>query len=163
SKKNYDPRDNGGKEFDLKKCVDSLTEANKKKDAKNFDISKGVRKLDVTDWATKRISFGAKNGNDYFQVYGFVKANAGIIKREDRGVILPSWGKARTPTERDITLQLEGLGFAQAEFYFDDPDDWDSVTENGARLGMKWRARLRRFRFPSAVSPNVVLNGIPAW
>src|SRR5262249_45030307 len=135
----------------------------KKKNVNSFDPTKGVRKLDVNDWANKRLSIGARNGNEYFQVYGFVKGNAGQLKHADTGVLLPSWGKASARSEGELMQLMEGLGFAQAEFYFDDPGNWDDVTDDGARLGMKWRARLRRFRVPSEVAPNVVLDGIPPW
>src|SRR5262249_45480927 len=66
---------------------------------------------------------------------------------------------------------LEKVGFAQAEFYYDQVDPkhlyWDDYKDE-ALWNMRWRARLRRFHTPTQTSLGALagligsVSGVPA-
>ncbi|MFT3774353.1 MAG: hypothetical protein QM820_54020 [Minicystis sp.] len=105
----------------------------------------------------------AKNGNDYFQVYGFVMGdNEAMHKNAQKRVEMPAWGKAQIQPN-PIADVLEKAGFAEAEFYYDQVKSgklsWDDYKDD-ALWNMRWRARLRRFRLPTQVSMDTINNMI---
>jgi len=165
AKKQYDDankNDPNAKPFDQKKC---------EKD--------GLQKLQTpggsfgnTGAKTSKMIFApAQNGDDYFQVYGFVLGdNDAMRQNSKKAVEMPAWGKASIQTN-GVTDALEKVGFAEAEFYYDQVKPgklaW-SDYEDDALWNMRWRARLRRFRLPTAVSLDSIngalgsISGVPA-
>jgi hypothetical protein len=153
-----------------KKCEDDLEE--NEKPVEDVDL---VGTIDPSDKSTKGMFTAAQNGNDYMQVYGAVSGNAPWITRSDKGVELASWGSstAAAPGSMD-----EDKGVAAAEFFYDQTRasavsdtcwpqwtncpaglDWASFKEN-TLWNLRWRARMRRFRAPTAVDVNVLSTQI---
>jgi hypothetical protein len=127
--------------------------------------------IDPDDKSTKGVFVDARNGNDYMQVYGVVRGAPSMLQQSDGGVEAPAWGGAALAAPDTLN---EDLGIAQAEFYYDQtlaaiatdsnwgtsPNlSWDSYKEN-TLWNLRWRARLRRFRVPTAVDVNVMSTGI---
>ena len=162
AKKAYDEanKDKPGpkKTFDMKKCEE---DANKELQM-NGGSSAGGSMGNTGDKTSKMIFSGARNGNDYFQVYGFVLGdNEAMHQNAKSRVEMASWGKAKIQPN-PITETMEKVGFAEAEFYYDQvrsgKTSWDDYKDE-ALWNMRWRARLRRFRLPTQVSMDT-LNGM---
>jgi hypothetical protein len=157
SKKAYDEANKDAKgpvkKFDEKKCEE---DANKKLQASGGSFGS------TGDKTSKMIYAPAVNGDDYFQVYGFVMGdNDAMHKNADKRVEMPAWGKA-TIKPNQVADTLEKAGFAEAEFYYDQTRSgklsWDDYKDD-ALWNMRWRARLRRFRLPTQVSMDTI-NGM---
>ncbi len=87
----------------------------------------------------------AKNGHDLMQIWTFVPST----QNDTQGHIVPigSRGAAAAPTP-----STQNTYYAQAEFYYDCGDTWESsdCNENdNAMFGLRWKARLRRVKVPS--------------
>src|SRR5262249_12086303 len=136
--------DPNAKPFDEKKC---------EKDANDKLQGAGSGGLgDTSGMTSKMIYSGARNGNDYFQVYGLVRGdNDAMHKNAQKRVEMPAWGEATFQPDA-LVDQLEKPGFAEAEFYYDQvksgKTSWDDYKDD-ALWNMRWRARLRRFRLPT--------------
>jgi hypothetical protein len=129
--------------------------------------------FDDSDLTTKGIYSEARNGNDWLQVYSFVRGDTPYLERSDGGVEAPTWGGA---TVGNVGSNHEDLAVAQAEYYYDQTPDavtedtcwipcpagltWPSYKEN-ALWNLRWRARLRRYRIPADIDPNVLTTAIP--
>lgn len=164
AKKEFDSKpENKDKEFDLKKC---------KSDAEKADISKQVAgkgggQYDGHGKTSKSVYYKAQNGDEYFQVYGFILGdNLPMRERSDKRVEIPAWNKAKVESP-PVAEVLEKIGFAEAEFYYDQVTagklEWKDYSDD-ALWNMRWRARLRRFRLPTSnVGGGLLQNGIPDW
>lgn len=111
--------------------------------------SVGWAYLAADDWCEddyfKRVVEDAEMGDDNFQVRAFMHGDHPFQLARDR-VAVANWGRTDTASSRDDTLeQIADWSFAQGEFYFD-----DDMDEEEWLWHMKWRARLRRFRFGSS-------------
>lgn len=103
----------------------------------------------------KKVFEDAKNGDKYFQVYGWALNTRQNLNRADKGVNIPAWGKGAMETGiaqgESKPFELERIGMADAEFYYDqvkpNPLDWDDYKDE-AMWNMRWRARLRRYKRP---------------
>ncbi|MEJ7728653.1 MAG: hypothetical protein WKG00_05515 [Polyangiaceae bacterium] len=100
----------------------------------------------------KRIFDSAKNGDKYFQVYAFTYNKQQFIERSEKGTeLLPKDGEADTAKNKakqnQTPFELQKIGMAEAEFYYDSKEAWDSYKYDAA-WNMRWRARLRRYRDP---------------
>ncbi len=162
----------GGKKLDPKKiCGDRAKEAKKK--GVTFDeaaceksvggsidsLGKGTSGTvgSTTGKESKRVYDPARNGDDYFAVWGF---DYGDLKKQSdagKGVDIAGWGKAKVG-DPSIFGKFQ---FAKAEFYYE-PKSSDGKTwsdyEDEAMWNMRWRARLRRFRLPKT-SIGTLLSG----
>lgn len=163
----------------VKHCVEHPPS---EKDKKDNNAANGIPTLDVTgdsppikpdEKSTKKIYDPAFNGSDYFQVYSLVNGDTQRLTGNDKGVELAGWGKSLV----GAPAVLEGVGVTQAEFYYDQTNavpkntvpecwtptcgmTWASYSEN-VLWNMRWRARLRRYRGPSAAAEvNVLTNGV---
>jgi hypothetical protein len=88
----------------------------------------------------------ARNGNGYFQVWSLVAADGARAEQPARIVELAAHGRARAG---DTSLWSR-LGWAQAEFYYDQEGAWaDDTGSHEALWNLRWRARLRRVRPPT--------------
>lgn len=159
AKKAYDEanKDKKGptKKFDEKKCEE---DANKK-----LQQGGGGSFGSTGDKTSKMIYEPAVNGDDYFQVYGFVVGdNEAMHKNAKKRVEMPAWGKAKIQTNQ-LTDTMEKVGFAEAEFYYDQVKSgklsWSDYKDD-ALWNMRWRARLRRFRLPTAMSMDAINNAL---
>jgi len=162
--KNADPP---AKAFELKKC---------EKDANGKLAGTGSSSFGSSGGKTSKMVFSAaKNGNDYFQVYGFVLGdNEAMHKNAQKRVEMPAWGKAQIQAN-PLADTMEKVAFAEAEFYFDQVpgvrhtkgQSWDDYKDE-ALWNMRWRARLRRFRLPTQISMDALngaignVSGVPA-
>lgn len=90
----------------------------------------------------------ARNGNEWFQVYGLNVAPE--LDDPSEGHVALAQGPN---TFAKYTKTEQPLGyFAQAEFYFDCNQRWldeNCNYENNASFSIKWRARLRRVELPN--------------
>ncbi|APR84487.1 Hypothetical protein A7982_09836 [Minicystis rosea] len=155
AKKAYDEanKDKSGpkKTFDMKKCED---DANKQLEMSGGGKAGSGSVGNTGEKTSKMIFSGARNGNDYFQVYGFVLGdNAAMHQNAKSRVEMASWGKSKIEPNA-LTDTMEKVGFAEAEFYYDQVKSgktyWDDYKDE-ALWNMRWRARLRRFRLPTQV------------
>lgn len=156
AKKQYDEANKNKpfkKKFDTKKCEDDAREKLK---------TGGTGSLGDTGGKTSKMIYApAKNGDDYFQVYGFVLGdNEAMRQNSTKRVEMAAWGKA-TIQPNALMDNLEKVGFAEAEFYYDQVNSkklsWDDYKDD-ALWNMRWRARLRRFRLPTVMGMDT-LNG----
>lgn len=162
AKKQYDEankNNKGKKDFDIDKCIDDAK--------KKLKTGGGTMGGSTGDKTSKMIYEPAVNGDDYFQVYGFVLGdNEAMRQNSDKRVEMPAWGKAKIQPNT-LTDNLEKVGFAEAEFYYDQVNTkklaWDDYKDD-ALWNMRWRARLRRFRLPTAMAMdniNGMLGSVP--
>src|SRR5262249_52417832 len=97
----------------------------------------------------KKIFEAAKNGDKFFQVYGFGLHLKDAFKRSDKGVDLAAWGKetAANALARFGSIVVETMrsGMTETEFYYDESGPWKDYKDD-ALWNLKWRARLRRYR-----------------
>lgn len=91
----------------------------------------------------KKVYKEAKNGNDWMQVWSEVTGDI-----NDRGRQGVAFG-APTTQSKDPKKEM-GLGFAQAEIFFDCTGGWSSCngSDEKAMWDSKWRARMRRVHKP---------------
>lgn len=151
AKKQYEEatKNNSGpkKTFQYDKCVKDTMEK-----LKGMSSSQ----MSTTGSKTSKMIYGsAHNGDDYFQVYGLVLGdNEAMHQNAKKRVEMPAWGKATVDNDQ-VTDALEKVGFAEAEFYYDQVKSgklaWDKYKDD-ALWNMRWRARLRRFRLPTQIS-----------
>ncbi len=144
------------KPFDMKKCEKDAAE-NMKKNPQSAPPNLGS----TGGKTSKMIYSPAQNGDDYFQVYGFVIGdNDAMHQNAQKRVEMPAWGKYQIQPNA-LTDTLEKTGFAEAEFYYDQTKKgklaWGDYKDE-ALWNMRWRARLRRFRLPTALAMDS-LNG----
>lgn len=170
AKKQYEEANKDNKSappFDQKKC---------EKDGNDKLKGGGTGGMGDTGGKTSKMIYApAVNGDDYFQVYGFVMGdNQAMHQNAQKRVEMPAWGKA-TVSPSSVTDTLEKVGFAEAEFYFDQVPGvpktkgqaWDDYKDQ-ALWNMRWRARLRRFRLPTQISMDKIngaiggVSGVPA-
>jgi hypothetical protein len=111
--------------------------------------------VDGNGKTSKRVFWGAKNGNGYFQIYSVLVGNDEWPKKAERGVKIAAWNKA-TPMP---DIPWGKVAFAQAEFYYDESGEWDDYKED-AMWNMYWRARLRRIKTPSSDIAGLIWSGI---
>jgi hypothetical protein len=161
AKQAYDQANPKGKPFDEKKCVKDL----------NDKLKNGVGgggALGSTGGKTSKMVYApAQNGDDYFQVYGFVVGDNDAMRQNARSrVEMAGWGKAQIAPGA-LADTLEKAGFAEAEFYYDQVQSgqlaWADYKDE-ALWNMRWRARLRRFRLPTQTSLGAIsggLSGVP--
>jgi hypothetical protein len=151
-------------------CEDDYKKKKDKHKGKSFDL---YDEFDPDNKSTKGPYFKARNGDDYFQVYSAVRGATKKVERSNKGVEIPTWGGA---TVADVGSTFEEVGVAQAEFYYDQTNTaiaedgcwtpcpagltWPSYREN-VLWNLRWRARLRRYRLPTAVEHNVLTSAIP--
>lgn len=168
-------KDEPCKEFDdddekekKKKCKEDIDDDKDEPKEKDF-----LKDIDPKDKSTKGPHVSARNGNDYMQVYTVVRGNSTFIQNSDKGVEAPTWGGS---TVAGPGAMNEDLAVAQAEFFYDQTAaaiaadscwepcpagmSWDSYKEN-VLWNLRWRARLRRYRVPTAVDFNVLAGPIP--
>jgi hypothetical protein len=150
----------GAKPFDMAKCEKDAAQ-------KLQGVGGAAGYTPGSGETSKMIFAGAQNGNDYFQVYGFVVGdNAAMHVNAQSRVQMPAWGKA-TVSPSPLTDTLEKAGFSEAEFYYDQVTPgklaWSDYQDD-AMWNMRWRARLRRFHMPTQVSFGAIsgaLGGVP--
>jgi hypothetical protein len=108
--------------------------------------------------APKKIVAGAKLGADQFAVWSVVGGHADAVSSADRGVEVAGHGTrtvAPPPAIGDVQV-------AKAEYYFEPAGadaSWASI-EPIAMWNLRWRARLRRVRPPSAEVRDVVARAV---
>ena len=103
----------------------------------------------------KKVFEDAKNGNKFFQVYAFTFNDDDHYKRADYGTEILGGGPGSAKAQEGIAaaqarskpFELQNIGMAEAEFYYDESGDWDGMKDD-AMWNMRWRARLRRYRDP---------------
>jgi hypothetical protein len=169
AKKAYDQANKGKKgvkPFDTKKCEDDA-----KKKMATQPTSTGGGLSSTGSKTSKMIYASAHNGDDYFQVYGFVVGdNEAMHQNAKKRVEMAGWGKATLQND-STTDTLEKIGFAEAEFYYDQVQSgklgWSDYKDD-ALWNMRWRARLRRFRLPTQMGLGAIsgamgsVTGIPS-
>ncbi len=164
--KKFNHRDDEEKK---KKCEEDIDKDKDEPEEKDF-----LKEIDPKDKSTKGPHDLARNGNDYMQVYTVVRGNSAFIQKSDKGVEAPTWGGR---TVAGPGTMNEDLAVAQAEFFYDQTPTaiaedscwepcpaglgWNSYKEN-VLWNLRWRARLRRYRMPTAVDFNVLANAVPA-
>lgn len=91
----------------------------------------------------KKVFSEAKNGNDWMQVWSDVTGTLDDRGRKGVNVASPR-------TESKDPSQDLGLGFAQAEIFFDCSSGWSSCngSDEKAMWDAKWRGRMRRVHTP---------------
>jgi hypothetical protein len=147
------------KPFDMKQCeADAATALQKSGGTTTSGLGSST-----TGETSKMIFASAQNGDDYFQVYGFVTGdNTSAQQNAKSRVEMPAWGKASIQTN-PATDALEKTGVSQAEFYYDQVTAgqlaWADYQDD-ALWNMRWRARLRRFRLPTQVSLGALSGAI---
>lgn len=140
-------------------------------DINDEDPTKGLDPVTQPQAKTaKQLVPYAVNGNEWFQVYALVLGDTNRLRAPDKGVLIASGGQSEIP----VPEGLEGYGFAQAEFYYDQTSQaqaediyqkpgsgtaWAEYRDN-VMWNMRWRARLRYYRVPTYVDVNV-LDGVP--
>lgn len=84
-------------------------------------------------------------GNDEYQIQAYMVGTPDYDWTAE-GVAVATWGEGDDAgsTYTDIA-QMGRVSFAQAEFFYDDEDDWEQWLWH-----MNWRARLRRWRLDAA-------------
>lgn len=97
--------------------------------------------------APKQVLRDATLGSDYFAVWSVVGGHSELHQRINKGVEIAGHGKAQL----EEPPSLGDVQVAKAEFYFEpaSPSNWRSI-EPVAMWTLRWRARLRRVRPPSA-------------
>lgn len=110
----------------------------------------------------KRIFDSAKNGDKHFQVYAFTFNKQDFIERSEKGTeLLPKDGEAdqaKNKAKNNATpFELQKVGMAEAEFYYDSKEAWDSYKYDAA-WNMRWKARLRRYRDPPPEVQGLIPN-----
>lgn len=104
---------------------------------------------DSTGKTPKKIFEKAKNGDEYFRLYGFALHLRDQFKRADKGVDLAAWGKAEAAKAlaelKGKPFELLRAGMGETEFYYDEIGKWEDYKDE-ALWNLKWRARLRRYR-----------------
>jgi hypothetical protein len=95
------------------------------------------------DGYAMKVEDGLEMGDEEFQVRAFMIGDP-PFDRTARGVAVAAWGQEEDSTGTEVLETLTKVSFAQAEFYFDGPDDREEWTWH-----LDWKARLRRFRIPS--------------
>ncbi|HEX7478384.1 MAG TPA: Tad domain-containing protein [Polyangiales bacterium] len=100
-----------------------------------------------SSYAPQGAKDGAEMGDDNFQARVVVlgKPQSSFAENVLR---VASWGQPPAQGTWSAAEQLARYQVAQAEFYYDDPDASNGHVE--WLWHMSWRARLRRFRMPSA-------------
>lgn len=121
---------------------------------------------------TKGIFPGAVNGNDYFQVYGFAEGVPDWVDGASGGLEVASWGGAQVAAASDNSK----VKVSMAEFYYDQRPSVVNLEvclapNNGAcgmtwpqhahsvLYNMRWRARLRHARLPTAGGADINIFG----
>jgi hypothetical protein len=96
----------------------------------------------------QRLVAGAESGADVFQI------RAGVVgeppsERPVRLMRAAVFGAERPGVEQlsELSVDLERIAVAQAEYYFDGLEHTDSARQ---LWSMRWRARLRRFTWPDS-------------
>jgi hypothetical protein len=144
----------GAKPFDEKKCEKDAADK-----LKNGTSTSGFGSTNSK--TSKMVYAPAQNGDDYFQVYGFVMGdNQAMHQNAQSRVEMAAWGKAKIAPNQ-IADTMEKAGFAEAEFYYDQVQSgklaWKDYKDD-AMWNMRWRARLRRFRLPTQLGLDTI-NG----
>ncbi|MEM1414894.1 MAG: hypothetical protein AAGH15_08335 [Myxococcota bacterium] len=97
----------------------------------------------------QRVRPGVELGDEPFQFRAFVQGTAPFDRQTERVETIATWGRGDDGGLGSSAISaLEAastLGVAQAEYYYDDDEPRDEWM-----WGMKWRARLRRFRTPAS-------------
>ncbi len=131
----------GKSNFDMDECME---------DAKK-DVEEDLKKqsasqsgVDGNGKTPKRVFWGAKNGNGYFQIWSVLVGNDEWPKKAEKGVKIAAWNQSMTMPE----APWGKVAFAQAEFYYDEAGEWDDYKDD-AMWNMFWRARLRRVHSPT--------------
>jgi hypothetical protein len=144
-------------DFDVDKCIDeSMKELEQN--------GSGGSTMSGDGKTSKKVADGAQNGDSSFQVWSFVNGKD-WYKESEKGVEIASWGGDRA--SNGVLEELAKIGFAQAEFYYDQTDpealSWSDYEED-ALWNMRWRARLRRVRLPGGGMLGGLLGGgLPDW
>lgn len=127
-------------DFDMDDCIEKgKKEAEANLDQTSSSTSTGVS--GTNNKTSKRVYDDAQNGDGYFQIWSIVVGDLEWPQKADKGVQIAAWNQATaTPP-----APWGRVGFAQAEFYYDEAGAWDDYSED-ALWNMKWRARLRRVR-----------------
>jgi len=146
----------GKKNFDMDACIE---------DAKK-DIEDELKQQNTSQSAmngngktSKKVFWGAKNGNGYFQIWSVLVGNDQWPKKAETGVKIAAWNRSMKMPD----IPWGKVAFAQAEYYYDEKGAWDDYKED-AMWNMFWRARLRRVHTPtstfSSMIVDVVFDGI---
>jgi hypothetical protein len=141
-KEAFDKKHKGKKKFDMGDCL-----KDEKKKANESLGQQGGSQMGGSNKTPKKVYDGAKNGNEYFQIWSVVWGDQKRAKEGGQGVGIAAWNKAKPKDPPPWTK----IGFAQAEYYYDGSGGWDGLKED-AMWNMRWRARLRRVRPPSQLS-----------
>jgi len=157
AKKTYEQA-NPGKTFDTKKCEKDLNDKLKSNPGGGSIGSTGSK-------TSKMIYAGAQNGDDNFQVYGFVLGDNDAMRQNAKTrVEMAGWNKAKVDPGA-LADTMEKAGFAEAEFYYDQVTPgklaWSDYQDD-ALWNMRWRARLRRFHLPTSVGLDAISGGLSA-
>jgi hypothetical protein len=96
--------------------------------------------LDFKNKTPKDIWEGAAIGSIWFQTFGVVTGDEQWPRRNDKGIAIAT----KSGQMPKIEAGWGNWRIAQAEFYFDDPGEWDKL-KGDCMWKMHWRARLRRF------------------
>jgi len=129
-------------EFDVEQCRDDVRAELERAfaaGARDFDAGLG----DLASPLPCRVLSDARNGNDYFQLWGISVSDPKALRRGEVGVRVAGAGR----DARSASDNWGRVGLAQAEFFYDTGRGWDDVRED-ALYGLAWRARLRRVRIP---------------
>jgi hypothetical protein len=150
-KKVWDDKYKGHKKFDYDKCMDD----EKKSANKQLGKNKQSQSSGGNNKTPKKVYEGAKNGNEYFQIWSVVWGDQARLKEGGQGVGIAAWNKAKPKPPPEWGK----IAIAQAEFYYDGSGSWDGLKED-AMWNMRWRARLRRVRPPGQLG--AALNVVSA-
>ncbi|MBI5537776.1 MAG: hypothetical protein HY898_33940 [Deltaproteobacteria bacterium] len=150
-KKVWDDKYKGHKKFDYDKCM----EDEKKNANKQLGKNKQSQSSSGNNKTPKKVYEGAKNGNEYFQIWSVVWGDQARLKEGGQGVGIAAWNKAKPKPPPEWGK----IGIAQAEFYYDGSGSWNGLKED-AMWNMRWRARLRRVRPPGQLG--AALNVVSA-
>jgi hypothetical protein len=130
-------------EFDLDECREDVRrETRTAFGDETRDVAVGSR----SSPRPQQVQPAARNGSDALQVWSVVRGDPAQLRGVDAGVRVALWS-GRRATALPIA---SGFGFAQAEYYYDTDRPWDDVREE-ALYNLRWRARLRRVRWPETI------------
>jgi hypothetical protein len=114
--------------------------------------SNAERESPGADNGPKKVKEGATLGDEHFQIRTFARRE-GRAAGPRYAVRAALWGKAAPADELPALEQNGRYSIAQAEFFYDGTKGEDADDRTAWMWSMKWRGRLKRFRYPTDDDP----------
>jgi hypothetical protein len=135
-----------GSPLSLSACTAGLTSG--------FNSVSAGSSITGSEQTSKRLYRSAPMGSEYFASYGFVFSHHLETHDVDAGLSAASWDRvAPRALGGELDRLFQQIQFSKSEAYYDPrrggPTAGAALTDE-SMLNMRWRARLRRYRPPSA-------------